>query len=204
VLSDSKSAFLGSLFYKLLRTKFWYFLVISGCFVDSLVDLFRIRYNIAGYEIKRNATLMSHLTKLTISSATRQISNNPVDARRAKLLAKLNEQLAMATAFVENQPFSVTRKVWAEQEDGTKQRIERAKRLNAWYWQDVSGKFLFEVRYGAQKLELAKGKHAIDVGDKSKLIGVIMTIIEAVKGGELDGALNTTADSKLIKQKSKS
>lgn len=146
---------------------------------------------------------MSHLAKLTISNTARHISSNPVDTRRSKLLEKLNEQLAMATALVEKQPFSVMRKVWVEQEDGTKQRIERAKRLSAWYWQDVSGKFLFEVRYGAQKLELAKGKHAIDVGGKDKLIGVIKTVIEAVQGGELDAVLNGAADLKLRKQKSK-
>jgi hypothetical protein len=146
---------------------------------------------------------MSHLTKLTISNAARRVSVNPVDARRATLLAKLNEQLGMATALVENQPFTVMRKVWVEQEGGTKQKIERAKRLSAWYWQDVSGKFLFEVRHGAQKLELAKGKHAIDVGGKDKLIGVIKTVIEAVKGGELDAVLNSVADSKSGKQKPK-
>lgn len=146
---------------------------------------------------------MSYLTKLTISNATRQISNNPVDARRANLLTKLTEQLAMATALVENRPFSATRKVWVEQEDGTKQRIERAKRLSAWYWQDVSGKFLFEVRYGAQKLELAKGKHAIDVGSKDKLVDVIKTVIEAVQGGELDAILNSVTASKSRKQKAK-
>jgi capsid portal protein len=146
---------------------------------------------------------MSYLTKLTISNATRQVSGNPIDARRANLLAKLDEQLAMATALVENRPFNATRKVWVEQEDGTKQRIERAKRLSAWYWQDVSGKFLFEVRYGAQKLELAKGKHAIDVGSKDKLVDVIKTVIGAVQGGELDAVLNSVTASKSRKQKAK-
>lgn len=147
---------------------------------------------------------MSHLTKLTISNAARQISANPADSRRAKLLAKLDEQLAMAAAFVENQPFSVVRKVWAKQEDGTKQKIEREKRLSAWYWQEGSGKFLLEVRYGAQKLELAKGKHAIDVGAKEKLTSAIKTVIEAVRDGELDAALSGVAESNSTKKKEKS
>jgi hypothetical protein len=148
---------------------------------------------------------MSHLTKLTISNAGRQVSASPSESRKAKLLAKLDEQLAMATALVENKPFSVMRKVWAtNQEDGTRQKIEREKRLNAWYWQDEAGKYLLEVRYGAHKLELAKGKRAIEVGDKSKLIGVIKTVIEAVKGGELDAALNSAVIAKTGKAKPKS
>ena len=99
----------------------------------------------------------------------------------------------MATAFVEGKSFSVMRKVWAAQEDGSKKKIEREKRLNAWYWQDGADKYLFEVRYGAQLLELAKGKHAIDVGGKDKLVAVIKTVIEAVKGGELDAALTSAS-----------
>jgi hypothetical protein len=146
---------------------------------------------------------MSHLTKLAISNATRQISKSPVDSGRSKLLMRLNEQLEMATALVEKRPFSVMRKVWVEQEDGTKQRVERAKRLSAWYWQDISGKFLFEVRYGVQKLELTKGKYAIDVGGKDKLISVIKTVIEAVQDSEFDVALSSVAASKSRKQKNK-
>ena len=41
-----------------------------------------------------------------------------------------------------------------------------------------------------------KGKRAIEVGDKSKLIGVIKTVIEAVNGGELDAALNSIVAAK--------
>lgn len=143
---------------------------------------------------------MAHLTKLTISSATRQISTNPVESRRAKLLEKLDEQLAMATAFVANQPYSATRKVWAVDEQGNKQRVDREKRLSAWYWHDATGKFMFKLRYGARRLELAKGKHAIDVGPKDQLVAVIKTVIEAVKSGELDAALTGAAAVKAGKK----
>ena len=146
---------------------------------------------------------MAHLTKLTISNAARQVSTSPSESRRAKLLDKLNEQLAMAMAFVANQPYSTTRKVWAVDEHGTKQRVERPKRLQYWFWSDTAGKFLFELRYGARKLELAKGKHTIDVGGKDQLVAVIQTVIEAVKSGELDAALNSAAASKAVKAKPK-
>lgn len=147
---------------------------------------------------------MAHLTKLTISNAARQVSTSPSESRRAKLLEKLAEQLKMATAFVSDQPYSATRKVWAVDENGTKQRVERPKRLQYWFWSDTAGKFLFELRYGARKLELAKGKHAIEIGGKHQLISVIETVIEAVKGGELDAALNSVSASEAAKAKQKS
>jgi hypothetical protein len=146
---------------------------------------------------------MAHLTKLTISNATREISINPIIGRRAKLLEKLDEQFAMAKALLAGEPYSATRKVWTTDEQGNKQRVDREKRVNVWYWNDIAGKFWFELRYGAQKLELAKGKHAIEVGARDRLVTVIETVIEAVRGGELDAALTSAAAVKAGKQKAK-
>jgi hypothetical protein len=115
-------------------------------------------------------------------------------------LEKLDEQLAMAKALLAGEPYSATRKVWVADEDGTKRRVDREKRANVWYWNDISGKFWFELRYGAQKLELAKGKHAIEVGTKDRLVTVIETVIEAVKNGELDAALTGAAAVKAGKK----
>lgn len=136
---------------------------------------------------------MAHLTKLTISNTTRDISSNPIIGRRVKLLEKLDEQLAMAKALLAGLPYSATRKVWIADEDGNKKLADREKRVSVWYWNDITGKFWFELRYGAQKLELAKGKHAIEVGAKDRLVTVIETVIEAVKSGELDAALTGAA-----------
>lgn len=143
---------------------------------------------------------MAHLTKLTISNATRQISTNPIESRRIKLLEKLDEQLAVAKALLAGEPYSATRKVWVADEEGNKRRVDREKRVNVWYWNDIAGKFWFELRYGAQKLELAKGKHAIEVGAKDRLVTVIETVIEAVKNGELDAALTGAAAVKAGKK----
>ena len=143
---------------------------------------------------------MAHLTKLTISNTIREISINPVIARRAKLLEKLDEQLTMAKALLAGEPYSATRKVWVVDSEGNKQRVEREKRVNVWYWNDIAGKFWFELRYGAQKLELAKGKHAIEVGAKDRLVLVVETVIEAVKNGELDAALTGAAAMKIGKK----
>lgn len=77
---------------------------------------------------------MAHLTKLTISNATREISINPVIGRRVKLLEKLDEQLAMTKALLAGEPYSATRKVCVPDEEGNKKRVDREKRVNVWYW----------------------------------------------------------------------
>jgi len=143
---------------------------------------------------------MAHLSKLTISNATREISINPIIGRRAKLLEKLDEQLAVAQALLAGEPYNATRKVWVADKDGNKRHVDREKRVNVWYWNDISGKFWFELRYGAQKLELAKGKHAIEVGAKDRLVTVIETVIEAVRAGELDAALTAASAAKAGKK----
>jgi len=48
------------------------------------------------------------------------------------------------------------------------------------------------IRYGSKPLALAAGKHAIAVGSKDKLIGVIDAVIAAAKAGELDNMIAAT------------
>ena len=45
------------------------------------------------------------------------------------------------------------------------------------------------MRYGAKPIEFERGKTAIAVGKKDKLIPTIKTVIAAVEAGELDGVL---------------
>jgi hypothetical protein len=45
------------------------------------------------------------------------------------------------------------------------------------------------VRYGFKTIEFEKGKAGIAVPSKEKLVGVIDTLIAAVKAGELDEVL---------------
>ena len=53
----------------------------------------------------------------------------------------------------------------------------------------VAGAVVLTVRYGAKPIEFERGKTAIAVGKKDKLIPTIETVIAAVEAGELDGVL---------------
>ena len=60
--------------------------------------------------------------------------------------------------------------------------------IKRWYF-DFNGTVYLEIRYGNRPLELAKGKSAVEVGEKEKLPEIIDTIIAATKAGELDDKL---------------
>ena len=63
------------------------------------------------------------------------------------------------------------------------------KRVRAWWRTDATGAVVLTVHYGAKPIEFERGKAAIAVGKKNKLIPTIETVIAAVEVGELDGVL---------------
>ena len=64
------------------------------------------------------------------------------------------------------------------------QTIRKRKAVRPWYY-DANEHYYFEIKVGLKSMELEKGKTAIDVGPKDKLLDVIGTIIKAVEKGEL-------------------
>ena len=72
------------------------------------------------------------------------------------------------------------------------------KRVRAWWRTDPTGAVVLTVRYGAKPIEFEKGKAAIAVGKKEKLIPTIETVIAAVQAGELDTVLATMSKSAVL------
>ena len=131
---------------------------------------------------------MSFLGKLQITQLKRNAGMSPTEARRAKLIAKLQEQLALAQAQGEGKGVVVTRNAWTRDEQGNKQRVQVQRQVRAWWSQDHTGTQMV-VRYGARPLELAKGKRAIQIAEGQQIVDVITTLIAAVQAGELDAAM---------------
>ena len=136
---------------------------------------------------------MAFLNKLNIVVAKRNIIKSPAEQRRAKLLDKLTEQLALAQALIAGTTHTAKRDVWITDETGQKVRVTREKRLRSWFWHDITGKWMLEVRYGARVLELSKGKRAVEVGARGELPAVIALVQEAVRAGELDAQIEAVA-----------
>ena len=62
-----------------------------------------------------------------------------------------------------------------------------AKRV--WWWQDASGSYFVEVRYGRKPLELSKGKHAVRCDDLTGVEEALRLIRASALEGELDQKL---------------
>jgi hypothetical protein len=132
---------------------------------------------------------MSHLAKLTLTQMKRVSALPPQEARRHKLIIKLEEQLALAAAHAKGERYLVTKPSWHRDVDGNRVRVQRERQVKPWWWQDGQGLGML-VRYGARALELSKGKRAIAISSPALLPGAINTLIAAVKAGELDSAID--------------
>lgn len=145
---------------------------------------------------------MSYMSKLTITQLKRPAKASPAEQRRAKLIAKLGEQLELARAAVEGRSYTVTKQAWGKDAEGNRVRVQREKRVAQWWWKD--GDLInMVVRYGAKPVELAKGKKALSVPNLTVLPDVIGTVIEAVKAGELDAAIEAVAGAPKVTRPSK-
>jgi len=140
------------------------------------------------------------LSKLKLSTRPEKTSENPTLKKREKLLTKLNQQLAMAQSHVAGETYTVFKEKWQKnKETGQQEKIQVPKKISPFYYKR-NNQYFFEVRYGNKPLELSKGNHAIEVGEKENLVPTIETVIEAVVAGELDPLLDKVT-SHLSKKK---
>src|ERR1022692_2424509 len=135
--------------------------------------------------------MTSLMKSLTLAPLPRLTAADPVIQRRAKLIVRLQQQIAL----VQDPQFTLTRQKWITDEAGVKQLRELKKRVRAWWRTDPTGAVVLTVRYGAKPIEFEKGKAAIAVGKKEKLISTLETVIAAVEAGELDAVLGQMSKS---------
>ena len=139
---------------------------------------------------------MKHLQKLKLVAQQQRRLLTKIEQRRAKLISKLEEQLALAEALVSGERFEPLRRVWTTTSDGERVRIERPKRVRPWYWLNAAGCF-FSVYYGSKLLKLDGEMTAVSLGDRAELPDTIKSVIEAVRAGELDLAIEEVAEKSI-------
>jgi hypothetical protein len=140
------------------------------------------------------------LSKLNLTQLKRPQGLSAQEKRRSNLVAKLQEQAALAKATAAGEKFVVVKQAWTRDDAGNKTRIERQKKVVPWFWQDGNGISLV-VRYGARPLEFKKGMRAISVANIEAIPETISTIVAAVNGGELDAAIDALVNSAKAKSK---
>lgn len=137
---------------------------------------------------------MSHLKALKLTSAVRvRATADPVQRAREKMITTLAEQKQMAEAKIAGQHFTPTHMVRRKNANGVRVEMEVLKRVRQGWFSDASGKVFFAVRYAGRAIEFAKDKNAVEVGEFAALPGVIDTLVDAVRAGELDAQLTAAA-----------
>jgi hypothetical protein len=114
-------------------------------------------------------------------TALPKAGNDPVQMRRAKFVAKLEEQKLLLKDPNHVRTVQRWTKVDGQRQATTKQQT------------DPTGQVVMSVKFGAKPIEFEKGKAGIVVPSKDKLPAVIDTLIAAVKAGELDDLFNLAA-----------
>jgi hypothetical protein len=131
---------------------------------------------------------MSSLAKLTIKTVSRQSKLSPVEARRNKLLAGINEQFEVAEAAMRGEQYSVTVPRWTKNEAGEKVRVQRQKVVRSWFFAQDGGYYV-QCKYGAKALALSKDGNAVFVKQIAEVKGVLEMFRTAANAGELDVAI---------------
>jgi hypothetical protein len=137
---------------------------------------------------------VNYLSKLNITQLKRPAKASPQEKRRSNLIAKLDEQLALAKAQAAGEKFVVLKHAWTRDDQGNKTKIQREKKVTAWWFADGSA-LSMSIKYGARQLELSKGKRAVTVANLAAIPETISTVISAVTAGELDAAIEAVVQA---------
>lgn len=128
---------------------------------------------------------MSTLASLKLVAAKQSRVMDPIQLRRAKLIAKLDEQIALAKAKQSGTEYVPMRSKRIKDAEGNVSVVQQPKRLKAWFWAVDGGRVCVAVRYGNKVIELGKGKTAVET-TASELGSVLAVVKKAVEAGELD------------------
>lgn len=131
---------------------------------------------------------MSSLAKLTIKTVSRQTKLSPIEARRNKLLAGIEEQLKVAEAAMRGQEYTVTLSRWDKNEAGEKVRVQRQRVVRSWFFARDGGVYV-QCKYGAKAIALSKDGNAVFVKQLSDVPTALQAIYAATAAGELDAAI---------------
>jgi hypothetical protein len=137
---------------------------------------------------------MSALESLKLTTAKKPTHIPAIVFRRNKLSSKLWEQIQLAKSQIEGTPFVVTKfKSIKDKETGLRKQVEIPKRIREWWFRNDAGKVCVSVKYGTKVIELAKGKHSVEVENAQALVKALETIKSAVEQGELDAQIESAS-----------
>ena len=138
--------------------------------------------------------MSSILSSLKLISAKRQTSIDPIQFRREKLSKMLDEQISLASAYINNTAYQATRMKRVRDENGNTQVVEVQKKVKTWWFKN-DNKVALTVRYGNRAIEFSRGKNAIEISDPKNLLTTLEKIKQAVMEGQLDEQLTVASNN---------
>jgi hypothetical protein len=137
--------------------------------------------------INKQGEAMSTLDSLKLTTAKKPTHIPAIVFRRNKLSNRLWEQIQLAKSQIDGTTFVVKKfRSIKDRETGLRRQVEIPKRIREWWFRNDAGKVCVSVRYGTKVIELAKGKHSVEVENALALVKALETIKSAVEQGELD------------------
>ena len=137
---------------------------------------------------------MSTLGTLKVTTAKKPTHIPAIVFRRNKLSSKLWEQIQLAKSHIDGTPFVVTKfKSVKDKETGLRRQVEIPKRIREWWFRNDAGKVCVSVKYGTKVIELAKGKHSVEVENAQALVKALELVKQAVEAGELDAQIESAS-----------
>jgi hypothetical protein len=139
---------------------------------------------------------MSHISKLKLS--TQALSQpgkmTPKEALRARAVNHLAQQRALVEGQLSGTPYLPYKTVTRKDPAGNRIRVQEPVHVRRNWFEDAKGVVYFSIRYGAKALPFDKtGNCSIEVGTLQALPGIIDTLTDVIRAGELDTQLAAAA-----------
>jgi hypothetical protein len=131
---------------------------------------------------------MSALAKLNLKTVQRTVKQDPVLARRDKLVAAIEEQGRVLAVMLAGEEYTVKTMRWQTNDAGERVRVEHAKLVRAWFFEQDAGYYV-QCRYGSRVLNINGKSNAVFVDKLDDVAGVLDAFKQAAKTGELDSAV---------------
>jgi hypothetical protein len=131
---------------------------------------------------------MSALVKLNLKTVKRVTEVDPVTARRERLVAGIDEQLAALAARLAGKDYAVTVQRKVNGADGQRQTVTVQRAVRAWHFAQDGGWYV-QCRYGTRVLMLHGKSNAVFVDKLEQVADVLSVFRAAALAGEFDRAV---------------
>jgi len=128
---------------------------------------------------------MKSLEKFTFKTLAKPAQVDPIERRREKIIAAIEQQKLVLAAALKGETFAVPAKVEGKAD----------KAVRAWFVAQDGGHYV-QCRYGARPLLLNATNNAVFVNKLEEVAAVLTAFAAAAKAGELDKAIAAVAEKK--------